>query len=86
MTRPEYPCPLTVVEVTIPPRGEPQMPKGGTRQVFFDPRPDSPSYRMPVLVVARETGGREVEYYLFDRIRTPAGLTDADFDPARLGK
>ena len=84
VTRPEYPYPLTAVEVTIIPHGEPQLPKGGTRQVFFDPHPDSPSYLMPVLVVTQETGGREVEYYLFDRVQMPAGLTDADFDPARL--
>ena len=58
----------------------------GTRVYFFDMRKDSPAYGMPVLVVATDPMGREQEYYLFEKIRRPANLTDAHFDPARLGK
>ncbi|MGL6096588.1 MAG: DUF1571 domain-containing protein [Fimbriiglobus sp.] len=84
--RPEYPYPLDGIEVAFRPGEDPTLPRGGARQVFLDSKPDSPSYRMPVLVVTTEPNGQEVEYYLFDRVKMPAGLTDADFDPARIGK
>ena len=82
--RPEYVQPLLCVEGTLHPGDEPQLPKGGTRKVFFDPKPDSPSFMLPVLVVTTEPDGREVEYYCFDRIKSPSGLTDADWTPDRL--
>ena len=84
--RPEYPYPLEGVSQTIRPGDEKHSPSGGTRLWFFDPKPESPSYGLPVLVVATDPKGKELEYYCFDRFRLPAGLTDADFDPARLGK
>lgn len=84
--RPEYPHPLTLVQITIPNGGEPQLPRGGIRSIYFDTQPDSPTYLLPVLVVTREPDRKEVEYYLFDRIRIPAHFTNADFDPAMLGK
>ena len=59
---------------------------GGSRQVFFDPKPDSPSYLLPVLIVTKDLGGREVEYYSFTQFKVPAGTTDADWNPAKLGK
>jgi hypothetical protein len=83
--RPEYPYPLEGVEVVLRPGDDPLLPRGGTRQVYFDPKPDSPSYLFPVLVITTEDG-REVEYYCFDRFKAPAGTTDADWNPARLGK
>lgn len=82
--RPEYVQPLLCVEGTLHPGDEPQLPKGGTRKVFFDSKPDSPSFMLPVLVVTTEPDGREVEYYCFDRIKSPSGLTDADWTPDRL--
>ena len=84
--RKEYPHPLEGVEQTIRPGADPLLPKGGRRQVYFDPKPESPSYMLPVLVTTHEPDGREVEYYCFDRMRVPAGLTDADWNPDRLGK
>jgi hypothetical protein len=84
--RDEYPYPLTGVTHRLRPGDDPLLPSGGTRLYFFDTKPDSPSYGMPVLVTAADAAGREVEYYLFDRMRSPAGLTDLDFDPSRLGK
>ncbi len=83
--RPEYPYPLEEVELTFRPGDDPLLPKGGKREVFFDPKPESPSYMLPVLVVTTEDG-RQVEYYCFDRFKVPAGTTDADWNPARLGK
>jgi hypothetical protein len=81
--------PLIAVQQTLRPGDEPQMPKGGVRQWFFDAKPDSPSYALPILIIAFENAqpkAREVEYYCFTQFRSPANLTEADFDPARLGK
>jgi hypothetical protein len=81
--------PLEAVEQTIRPGQEEGLPAGGVRQWFFDGKPDSPAYGLPVLVITFENGpqkAREVEYYCFTQFRGPAGLSDADFDPARLGK
>lgn len=83
--RPEYPYPLEAVEVTIRSGDDPLFPRGGKRVIYFDPKPDSPSLWMPVLTIASDHTGTEVEYYCFDRIRLPAGLSDVDFDPARMG-
>ncbi|MBX9626922.1 MAG: DUF1571 domain-containing protein, partial [Gemmataceae bacterium] len=88
--RPEYPDhPLEAVEQTIKSGEDPALDRGGVRQWFFDAKPDSPGYGLPVLMILFETtsaGPKEVEYYCFTQLKLPAGLTDADFDPARLGK
>jgi hypothetical protein len=84
--RPEYPYPLEQVTLLVRPGDEKQSPNGATRQLFFDTKPDSPSCGLPVLVITTDPAGKEVEYYCFDRFRLPAGLTDADFSPDRLGK
>lgn len=84
--RTEYPYPLEGVEQSIPPQWDPLLPQGGRRQVYFDPKADSPSYLLPVLVITYEPDGREVEYYCFDRMKVPAGLLDTDWSPDRLGK
>jgi hypothetical protein len=84
--RQEYPYPLELVVLRLRPGDEKQSPNGGTRQLFFDTKPDSPSCGLPVLVMTTDPAGKEVEYYCFDRFRLPAGLTDADFSPDRLRK
>jgi hypothetical protein len=84
--RAEYPYPLDGVEAIIPPGVDPTLPKGGTRQIFFDPKPESPGHRLPVLVTCREPDGREVEYYCFDKLKVPSGWQDGDWNPARLRK
>jgi hypothetical protein len=84
--RDEYATPLVGVTHKLRPGDDPLLPLGGTRHYFFDMTRDSPSYGFPVLIVATDAKGQEVEYYLFQKVKSPAGLTDADFDPARLGK
>jgi hypothetical protein len=84
--RPEYPYPLEGVEVATSNAGSDVIHGGGSRQVFFDPKPDSPSHMLPVLVVTKDLSGREVEYYSFTRFKIPSGMTDADWNPAKLGK
>lgn len=85
VTRPEYPYPLDAIEVTLRPGDDPLLPKGGTRHLYFDANPESPSYRLPVLVVACEPDRREVEYYCFDRFR-PIEVKAADWTPEVLGR
>jgi len=86
VNRKEYPYPLLGVQLKLRPGDDALMPAGGVRQWFFDPNPDSPSYSWPVLIIATEPNGKEVEYYLFEKMKLNVKLTDADFDPARLGK
>jgi hypothetical protein len=66
------------------PGDDPVMPLGGTRLYFFDLRAGSSTYGMPLLVIATDSMGQEVEYYFFEKVKLPANLTDAHFDPARL--
>jgi hypothetical protein len=84
--RTEYPYPLEGVAQTIRAGDEKHSPGGSTRLWFFDGKPESPSYGLPVLVMATDPKGKELEYYCFERFRLPAGLVEADFDPARFNK
>ena len=84
--RDEFPHPVVGVTHKLRPNEDGLMTLGGTRLYFFDMRKDSPAYGMPVLIVATDPMGREQEYYLFEKVKRPANLTDAHFDPARLGK
>jgi hypothetical protein len=82
--RPEWPDPLARVTHRLARGDDPVMPAGGTRVYFFDTKPGSPSFGLPVLVTATDSNGKEVEFYLFEKWKNPANLTEADFDPARL--
>ena len=83
--RKEYTDLVEGIEATIPPGQDPELPKGGKREVYFDANPKSPSYGLPVLIRLLE-GERELEYYCFTQFKVPANLTNADFDTAKLGK
>lgn len=84
--RDEYPYPLVGVTHNLRADDDPLFPKGGSRTFFLDPNEKSPSYGLPVLIVATDAAGKEAEYYLFEKVKSPANLTDADFNPDRLGK
>ncbi len=84
--RDEYPYPLTAVTQQFRAGDDPLFPKGGSRTYFFDLKEKSPSYGLPVLIVAADSMGKEAEYYLLEKVKLPANLTDADFNPDRLGK
>lgn len=84
--REEYAYPLTGVAHNLRAGDDPLLPTGGTRTYFFDLKEKSPSFGLPVLIVTTESNGKEAEYYLFEKIKNPANLTDADFSPDRLGK
>jgi hypothetical protein len=84
--RKEYPHPLVGVELTLRPGDEPLMPNGGTRRWFFDTKPESPACGFPVLIIATEPSGKEVEYYLIEKVKTNVKFADMDFSPDRFGK
>lgn len=90
VTRQEFDdMPLESVEQTLRPGDDPLLPRGGVRHWFFCAGPKSPAYGLPVLAILYENTPRqprEVEYYCLTQVRLPAGLIDADFDVARLGK
>jgi hypothetical protein len=79
--RQEYPKPLPMIEHTIPPGLETELPRGGKRQYGFDP-----DNHLPVLVITRDDKGQEVEYYRYDQILFPVKLDADDFDPDKLWK
>ncbi len=79
VTRPEFDAPVEAVMQLVPPGVEPGLAKGGRRFWFFDP-----SLRFPVLLVAQDEGGGEVEYYCYDSFLFPARFHDDEFDPERL--
>lgn len=86
VSRKDYPHPLAGIKLTLRPGDDPLLPQGGTRQWFYDQNPESSGYGYPVLIVATEPDGREVEYYRFEKLRFNVPFTDADFSPDRLGK
>ena len=84
--RKEYSAPMLGAEVVLAPGDEAQLPKGGKRHYFFDADPKSQSFGLPVLIISFDHNDKEVEYYCFTDFKLPAKFTDADFDPAKLGK
>jgi hypothetical protein len=78
-SRPEYPSALAYVELSIIPRSEPLLPKGGRRFYGFDP-----ANHFPVLVITQDDTGHEVEFYSYDRVQCPVHLDDDDFNPDKL--
>jgi hypothetical protein len=83
--RPEFEERVAGIEAVLPPGQDPELPKGGRREVYFDATPRSPSYGLPVLIRLLE-GDRELEYYCFSQFKCPANFTDSDFDPSRFSK
>ena len=77
---------LEGVEVTLAPGTDPLLPRGGTRRVYFDAKPDSPGYRLPVLIETIDSAGQQVEYYFFHDIVVPCPAPASAWEPAKLGK
>jgi Protein of unknown function (DUF1571) len=82
--RKEFDYPLEGIEIVLTPGLDPLLPKGGKWDIYFDPKPESPSYGFAVVLITFE-GEKEVEYYALTKWKVPANLTDADFHPDRLG-
>jgi hypothetical protein len=79
MQRPEFPTPVEMVELTLPPNREPEAPQGGRRLLGFDP-----TMKWPVYSTTFDPNGREIDYYCFDRFQLNVRLDDDDFDPEKL--
>jgi hypothetical protein len=81
VSRPEFQAPVEGVEQVLAPGAEPLLPRGGRRQVFFDPKSG-----LPVVVATQDDKGKEVEYYCYDRFQYPVKLDNDDFNPDKLWK
>jgi hypothetical protein len=81
--RPDFDEGVTLegAEDAVPPGADPNLPRGGKRQLFFDT-----ISHLPVLVITKDDRGQEVEYYRFDRFQKNVKLDDDDFNPDKLWK
>jgi hypothetical protein len=79
--RAEFRRPAEVVEHIIPAGVEPELPRGGRRQYWFDPETN-----LPLLLITRDDRDQEVEYYRYDKLLFPVKLDADDFDPDKLWK
>jgi hypothetical protein len=77
--RAEFDSPVVGLEHQIPEGAEPSLPRGGKRTYFFHP-----DNSLPMLIIAHNERGQEVEYYRYDRLQPSVKLDDADFDPDKL--
>jgi len=84
-SRQEFSRPVAGVQLKLRPGDDPLLPNGGTRQWFYDRDPDSPSYGLPLLIIATEPNGKEVEYYLFEKLKFNTNYPESDFSPDRIG-
>lgn len=81
--RPDFDEGVTLegAEDDVPPGADPNLPRGGKRQLYFDT-----VNHLPVLVITKDDRGQEVEYYRFDRFQKNVKLDDDDFNPDKLWK
>lgn len=79
--KPEYPQPLNEVLQAIPPGLDQHLPKGGSRQWYFDTQSG-----LPVMIMTWDPNRRLVELYAYDQIMHPVKLDDNDFNPDVLWK
>jgi hypothetical protein len=79
VSRPEFEKAVHTLEHLLPAGTDASLPHGGRRTYFFDP-----DTNLPMLIIARDERGQEVEYYRYDRLQAGVKLDDADFDPDRL--
>ncbi|MBA4190089.1 MAG: hypothetical protein C0467_19055 [Planctomycetaceae bacterium] len=84
VNRPEFSRPVAGVQLKLRPGDDPLLPNGGTRQWFYDRDADSPSYGLQLLIIATEPNGKEVEYYLFEKLKFNINYPESDFNPDRL--
>jgi len=81
LKRPEFDSPCEAVEQRVASGSEATLARGGTRLWLFDL-----VSKLPILVIAQDETGHEVEYYCYDRFEYPVKLDDADFNPDKLWK
>jgi hypothetical protein len=79
IVRPEFAGPVDGVEIQLPPNRDPDLPRGGLRQVFYDP-----VSKLPTLYLSFDEQGRPFGYNFYDRLQTDLKLDDDDFNPDKL--
>jgi Protein of unknown function (DUF1571) len=79
--RAEFAEPVNHVKQVVAPKADPNMPAGGVRNWYFNA-----TNGLPVLIVAFDEKGHEVEYYCHDRFEYPVRLDNDDFNPDKLFK
>ena len=84
--RPESTTPMEALELAVHPGTEPDMPQGGVRRYYFESNEQSASYMLPVLIITTDANGKEIEYYSFTQLKVPSGMSNANWNPAKLGK
>jgi len=84
--RPEFATPLAGVQLKLRAGEDPLLPNGGVRHWYYDQDANSPTYGLPLLIVATEPNGKEVEYYLFEKLKFGTKYPDSDFSPDRFNK
>jgi len=77
--RPEAKEPMIGVEIKLPPGRDLDLPRGGSRHIFY-----CPQSKLPILYVSFDELGRDFNYHLFDRLQLDLKLDDEDFDPDKL--
>lgn len=77
--RPEGKDPYIGVEIKLPPGRDLDLPRGGSRHVFY-----CPTTKLPLLYLSFDELGRDFNYHFFDRLQLDLRLDDEDFDPDRL--
>src|SRR5262249_45857579 len=70
---------LESVEQEMAPGADPNLPRGGRCQLYFNT-----ATHLPVLAIPKDERGQEVEYYRFDRFQARVKLDDDDFNPVKL--
>ena len=68
-----------MAEQIVPIGADKDLPRGGKRLWAFDPKT-----HLATLLITLDDRGREVEYYLHDRLLFPVPLDDREFDPDAL--
>jgi Protein of unknown function (DUF1571) len=79
--RADYDTPLYMLDQSVPPGADEDVPHGGHRVFGF-----SPENYLPVLSILVDHRGKELAYSRFDRIMAGVKLDDSDFNPGELGK
>jgi hypothetical protein len=72
-------------EIRVPASVDPTLPTGGRRRFQFESAVNHPAVELPTVVQAWDASGQEVEFYHFQQVQVNVGLSDAVFDPRKMG-
>ena len=70
---------MQALEIGIPAGRDPDLPRGGKRQIMYDPHT-----KLPVVYLLFDDANREQNSNVFDRLQLDLKLDDDDFNPDKL--